>query len=82
MKAIFVEKNLKFVISTKLYSKLQARLQHNCNLVVAYLALVASSCCLFNTVQLQLEHLTSCNQGALCTATQLQLASTHLQPSW
>ena len=43
MKAIFVEKNLKFVISTKLYSKLQARLQHNCNLVVAYLALVARS---------------------------------------
>ena len=43
MKAIFVEKNLKYVIATKLYSELQARLQHNCNLVVAYLALVARS---------------------------------------
>ena len=43
MKAIFVEKNLNYVIATKLYSELQVRLQHNCNLVVAYLALVVSS---------------------------------------
>jgi len=43
MKAIFVEKILKYVIATKLYSELQARLQHNYNLVVTYLALVASS---------------------------------------
>ena len=39
MNAIFVEKKLKYVIATKLYSELQAHLQHNCNLVVAYLAL-------------------------------------------
>ena len=61
MMAIFVEKKLKYVIATKLYNELQARLQHNCNLVVAYLALIASSCGLFSTGQLQPEHLTSCN---------------------